>query len=138
MRAVLDANVLISAALSPNGSPAAVLVGWLDGRFEMVASPKLIDELERSLAYPKVRKRIPEEDAAALVRLIARGAVMRDDVDNPPPVSRDPGDDYLIALARESEAVVVSGDGDLLSLAPDLPVFGPKSFLEWLEGQGQG
>ena len=128
----------MSAALSPNGAPAAVFVAWLGGQFEMVASPKLIAELDRTLAYPKIRKRIPQEDSAALVRLIERGAVMRDDVDDPPPISRDPGDDYLIALARVSEAVIVSGDGDLLSLAPDLPVLDPRQFLEWLEAHRQG
>ena len=103
----------------------------------MVASPKLIDELDRTLAYPKLRKRIPEEHANALVRLIGRGAVMRADLSDPPPVSRDAGDDYLVALARDSEAVIVTGDGDLLSLAPALPVFGPARFLEWLDGQIQ-
>lgn len=104
----------------------------------MVASPRLIAELDRTLAYPKIRKRIPQEDSTALVRLIERGAVMRDDVVDPPSVSRDAGDDYLIALARASEAVIVSGDGDLLALAPDLPVFAPASFLAWLEVQRRG
>jgi putative PIN family toxin of toxin-antitoxin system len=137
LRAVVDPNVAVSAALSPNGPPAGVLLAWLEGRFEMVASPKLIAELDRTLAYPKIRKRIPDEDAAALVRLIERGAVMRDDVESPQPVSRDPGDDYLIALARESDSVIVTGDGDLLSLAPDLPVFAPAQFLTWLEDQRQ-
>jgi len=135
VRAVLDPNVIISAALSPNGPPAAVLVAWLDGQFEMVASQKLLDELDRSLAYPKLRKRIPEVDAAALMRLIERGAVIRDDVESPPQVSLHSGDDYLISLAKESEAVIVSGDGDLLSLAPNLPVFAPAAFLDWLNGQ---
>jgi len=135
LRAVLDPNVIISAALSPNGSPAAVLVAWLDGQFELVASQKLIDELGQSLAYPKLRKRIPEADANALIRLIARGAVFRDDTESPRPLSRDPGDDYLIALARDAEAVIVSGDGDLLALAPQLPVFAPAAFLDWLDGR---
>ncbi|MEI6447203.1 MAG: putative toxin-antitoxin system toxin component, PIN family [Actinomycetes bacterium] len=138
MRAVVDPNVAVSAALSPNGAPAAVLLAWLEGQFEMVASPRLIAELDRTLAYPKIRKRIPQEDSTALVRLIERGAVMRDDVVDPPSVSRDAGDDYLIALARASEAVIVSGDGDLLALAPDLPVFAPASFLAWLEVQRRG
>lgn len=110
-----------------------MLSAWLEGRFEIIASPGLIDELKRALAYPKLRKRIPEPDAAALVRLIEGGSVMREDPDNPPPISKDPGDDYLIALAAGSEAVLISGDRDLLELAPDLPVFSAKKFLEWLE-----
>jgi len=128
-------SLIKAAALSPNGSPAGILLAWLDGQFEMVASPKLIEELHGSLSNPKIRKRIPEVDAASLIRLIERGAVMRDDLVDPPPVSPDPGDDYLVSLARESEAVIVSGDGDLLSLAPNLPVFGPGQFLEWLDAK---
>ena len=134
MRAVLDPNVVISAALSPSGSPARVLVAWLEGRFEVIASPKLVGELERALAYPKLRKRIPEADAAGLTRLIERGSVMREDLASPPSISKDPGDDYLIALAAGSEAVLVTGDRDLLALAPEFPVFDAKRFLAWLNG----
>ena len=97
----------------------------------MVTSPKLIGELERALAYPKLRKRIPEHDARALVQLIERGSVVRDDPEGPPIVSRDRGDDYLIALAKENEAILVSGDTDLLELAPGLPVFSAAAFLTW-------
>ena len=135
MRAVLDPNVVISAALSPAGSPARVLTAWLEGRFEIIASPGLIHELERALAYPKLRKRIPEPDAAALVRLIKGGSVLREDPADPPALSKDPGDDYLIALAAGSEAVLVTGDRDLLALAPGIPAFSAGHFLEWLEGR---
>lgn len=138
MRAVLDPNVIISAALSPAGSPARVLKAWLDGRLELVTSPKLIGELDRALAYPKLRKRIPEEDARALIRLIERGSVVRDDPEDPPTISRDRGDDYLIALAKDNEAILVSGDADLLDLAPGLPVFSAAAFLDWLGEQGEG
>lgn len=144
MRAVLDPNVIISAALSPVGSPARVLTAWLDGRLELVASPRLIAELDRALAYPNLRKRIPEEDARALVRLIERGSVVRDDPEDPPAISRDRGDDwdrgddYLIALARENEAILVSGDADLLDLAPGLPVFPAGAFLAWLDERSDG
>ncbi len=135
MRAVLDPNVVISAALSPSGAPAQVLLAWLEGRFESIASPQLVEELTSALAYPKLRKRIRQEDAEALVRLVARGSVVREDVGDLPRLSPDPGDDYLLSLARESEAVLVTGDSDLLSLAPGLPVFTPRKFLGWLESQ---
>ena len=109
-------------------------MAWLGGRFEVIASPKLVDELERALAYPKLRKRIPEADAAGLARLIERGSVMREDVASPPSISKDPGDDYLIALAAGSEAVLVTGDRDLLALGPELPIFSARQFLKWMEG----
>ena len=111
-----------------------MLKTWLEGRFEIIASPGLVEELERALAYPKLRRRIPELDAAALVRLIERGSVMREDPADPPAISKDRRDDYLIALAAESEAVLVTGDRDLLALAPELPIFSARQFLKWQGG----
>lgn len=47
-------------------------------------------------------------------------------------MSRDPDDDYLIALARTARAdALVSGDADLTDLdLTDLPVLTPRQFLE--------
>ena len=134
MRAVLDPNVLISALLSRRGTPAAIVRAWLDGAFDLVVSPLLLAELERALTYPKIRKRVTAAEAGELVDLLRGGAVLRrDPTDGPPIHSDDPGDDYLIALAAESQAVIVSGDGHLLRLAGDAPVYSPAQFLEMLD-----
>ncbi|MBI2238632.1 MAG: PIN domain-containing protein [Actinobacteria bacterium] len=104
MRAVLDPNVIISALLSPDGSPARALREWQHGGFELVVSPLLLAELERALAYPKLRRRIPPEEAGAVVEWLARAATVVPDPDGPPPLrSPDPGDGYLIALAAAQE-----------------------------------
>ena len=63
MRAVLDVNVLVAAILSPTGSPATVLRRWLEGAYDLVVSPKLLEELERTLGYRKIRERVTSEDA---------------------------------------------------------------------------
>ena len=44
-----------------------------------------------------------------------------------------PGDDYLIALAEASRAAIVSGDGHLLGLRDELPVYSPAELLALLE-----
>jgi len=54
VQAVLDPNVIISALLSPNGSPARVVQAWLDGGYELVVSPLLLGELDRALDHPKL------------------------------------------------------------------------------------
>ena len=140
MRAVLDADVIISALLSRSGSPAVVLRAWQDGQFELIVSPLLLAELERALAHPKLRGRIPAEEADAVVGWLRRAATIAPDPDKPPPVSsRDPGDDYLLALAAAENALLVSGDEHLLalegSLAGRLPIHSPAAFLGLLEGQ---
>lgn len=134
MRAVVDPNVLISALLSPRGSPAQVLQEWLDGAFELIVSPLLLAELERALGYPKIRDRITADEAEQLLDLLGAGAQMRKDPSDPPAArSPDPGDDYLLALAAATQAAIVSGDRHLLDLDGDLPVYAPAAFLALLD-----
>lgn len=133
MRAVIDPNVVISGALSPRGAPADVLRSLAGGEFELIASQALLSELERALAYPKLRLHISEPEAADLVRWVADTASVVGDPDTDPPAhSRDPDDDYLIALASTHGAALVSGDKDLLALEGEIPVFSPRAFLDLL------
>jgi uncharacterized protein len=130
VRAVLDPNVVISGAISPRGAPAEVLRSLARGEFELIASQRLLDELQRALAYPKLRLHTSESDAAELVRWLGDSASVVVDPDADPPVhSRDPDDDYLIALASAHRAALVSGDKDLLALEGEIPVFSPRAFL---------
>jgi len=136
VRAVLDVNVIISALLSRSGSPAAVLRAWQDGQSELIVSPLLLAELERALAYPKLRRRVSAEEAKALLDWLRRAATGAPDPDGPPPIrSRDPGDDYLLTLAASEHALLVSGDEHLLSLQGESPIHSPASFLSLLESQ---
>jgi putative PIN family toxin of toxin-antitoxin system len=138
VRAVLDPNVLVSALLSRRGTPAQIVRLWLEGAFELVASPLLVSELERVLEYPKISRRIANADAAAFVTLLSAEAAIAHDPPGPPTLtSRDPQDDYLIALAQAARAFVVSGDRHLLEMSGTIPVYGPAEFLKLLsEGQG--
>lgn len=134
MRAVADPNVLISALLSREGGPAQVLIAWQEGRFELVLSPLLLEELDRALAYPNLRRHVPEADAEAAVGWLSRSATVANDPAEAPAVtSSDPGDDYLIALAAAERAALVSGDKHLLALAGRIPVYSPREFLELLD-----
>lgn len=130
MRAVLDANVILSALLAPGGAPAQILRAWLAGAFELVVSPLLLAEVERALTYPKLRRRIGLTEGAELVEILRREARVERDPEAAFHVrSPDPGDDYLIALAAVARARLVSGDSHLLGLAGTLPVDSPAQFL---------
>ena len=134
MRAVLDPNVIISAILSPGGSPARAFRLWFEGAFELVCSPLVLGELARTLTYPKLRKHIDTHEADELLDLLRRGALMVEDPETQPGIpSSDPKDDYLIGLAGKSRSVLVSGDGDLLELSEQSPVYSPREFLDLLQ-----
>lgn len=130
MRAVVDVNVLISGVLSARGSSAEILRATRDGVFELVVSEMLLGELQRALAYSKLRKRIPPEKAAAFTNWVRDHGSFAEDPEDPPPVgSRDPNDDYLLALAISRQAYLVSGDPDLLVLGEELPILTLAQFV---------
>lgn len=136
MRAVLDVNILISSLISPRGAPAAIVRAWLNGHFDLVTSPLLIEELQRALSYPKLRSRIDAEEASGFVELLRRESRQATDPEAPLPVrSADPGDDYLIALAAAEQALLVSGDRHLLDLArgSSVPIRSAAEFLVLLD-----
>lgn len=99
-----------------------------------MVSPLLLGELERALGYSKLRDRVTTEETQELLELLTRAGVTIRDPDVPPEVrSPDPADDYLIALASISRSVLVSGDGDLLGLSDQIPVYSPAQFLAMIE-----
>lgn len=138
MRAVLEINVIVSALLSPTGSPARILRAWTDGAFDLIVSPMLLDGLARVLAYPKLRPHITTDEAAGIVEWLRREATLLSDPSDTPPIrSTDSADDHLIALAANASAFLVTGDSDLLDLAGRSPVLAPRAFLERL-GEERG
>jgi uncharacterized protein len=134
VRAVLDANVLVSALISRRGAPARLVELWLAGDFELVVCKTLLDEVERTLARPKLSRRVASEDAGRFVDLLEELAEVVADPDGPPPArSVDSGDDYLLALAARERVQLVSGDAHVLALRDKLPISSPRGFLDQLE-----
>lgn len=129
MRAVVDVNVLVSAVLSAKGPSAEILRASRDGQFELIASEMLLTELTRTLEYPRIRKRITAEKVSAYINwLRGHGTLGDDPVGSPPVGSRDPDDDYLLALAIDQRAYLATGDQDLLVLNAQLPILTPAKF----------
>jgi uncharacterized protein len=92
--------VLVSAAISTAGPPRQILGAWIDGRFELLASPAVIDELSGVLARPRFRRWISTQTAAEFIAGLQESAVIIDDPPEPAALTPDPDDDYLIALAQ--------------------------------------
>ncbi len=129
-RAVLDPSVLVSALITPAGNPAKLLAASRSGSFELIVSPLLLEELSLVLRRKKFRRYVNLDTIDQYVGLLRRDVALTDDPSDPPPIRcRDPEDDYLIALAHDRAAALVSGDDDLLELAGRIPVFTPAQFL---------
>jgi putative PIN family toxin of toxin-antitoxin system len=84
----------------------------------MIACEHLLAEVRKALASRYFRDRILNEEREALLAMLRTMAIVLPDPVSPPPVVRDPSDDYLIALARAAGAeAIVTGDRDLLDHA---------------------
>ena len=133
-RIVVDPGVLVSAALSPAGNPARIVEAVRSGRVVLIVSPHLLAELDDVLGRPKFATKLDADALSSLRHVLAAAPAVDDPV--AVSVSRDPKDDYLVALARQTGAdYIVSGDADLTVL-DDLvpPVRSPAAFLAELDG----
>lgn len=133
-RVVVDPGVLISAIITPAGPPADLVRAIRRGRLVPVVSPHLLAELLGVLRREQFRRYVTIEEVEGYVAgLASRGEMFADAVDVAP-TTRDPSDDYLVALARDARAdAIVSGDADLLTLErAEPPVLSPRVLIERL------
>ncbi len=126
-RVVLDTNVVLSALVFAGGATARLRQGWQAGRLTPLASAATARELMRVLAYPKFKLGAQEQQELLADYLPWAEAVA---VPEPPPrvpPCRDPHDlPFLhLAVAGRAEALV-SGDADLLALAPSFTLPGTR------------
>ena len=133
IHAVLDTNVILSALLF--GGPIGNLVSaWQTGRFQLLLSRAILEEILRVLAYPKFH--LTEGEIRGLVEeeLIpfAETVIIRR---QPAVRLRDPDDLAVAACALTGRArYLVTGDADLLSLGRirQVDVIRPADFLALL------
>lgn len=119
LRLVIDSNVLISAALSSQGAPAA-LVRWVLAQHRLVFSQATFEELRTRLYRPKFDRYISLENRERLLHDFSASAdwVELAEVGH---YCCDRDDDKFIETARAANAsYLISGDKDLLEAdAPD-------------------
>ena len=134
-RIVLDPNVIISAAISSAGAPGRI-VDLIDaGTIVPVVCEHLIDEVQDVLARPRLQKHVDADKAAKAVAELRRLGEWHPDPADPRQVSRDPKDDYLVALALAAKAeALVSGDHDLQAMDdPGVEILTPRELLHRLD-----
>ncbi len=121
-RWVLDTNVLLSALLFPTGRVTWLRDAWRTGIVVPLVSRETASELIRVLGHAKFGLAPREREDLLADYLPHCEAVI---VSTPPPIPdcRDPFDRGFLELAVAADAdALVTGDRDLLDLAPVLPV----------------
>ena len=125
-RVVLDANIFVSAVISPSGVCSQIIQHVVNNPtlFELVLSPHITQEILNSLTRPKIllRSGKSSEELGHWLQLLEFVALN---------VCRDPDDEKYLAAARVAHAdLIVSGDQDLLTLTEfsGIPIKSPRTF----------
>lgn len=137
MIVVLDTNVIVSAMLSSEGSPAEIIRRWEAEEFEVVTSPPLISEFERVINYPRVRKyiRLSDEEIDTLKKRLKAVATLVEPQFILEIVEKDPADDRVLECAvAGGAAFIISGNTHLLELGEhqQIVILEPTAFLAML------
>lgn len=130
MRAILDANVLISAYVFPGGKPETVYRLAVEGRIDIGTSLPLLAEFGRVLGLKFGWK--PDRVEAAVTQMTRIASVV-EPAEAVQVITADPADDRVLeaAIAFGAE-VIVSGDRHLLDLGTwsDIEIMSPAEFIE--------
>jgi putative PIN family toxin of toxin-antitoxin system len=114
IRVILDTNLFISFLIGKRlkGLKESIV----NSNITLIFSEQNILELENVASREKFRRYFPKDDVADLVKFIRITGLVYE-INDYDEICRDPKDDFLLALAKLSNAnYLVSGDSDLLEL----------------------
>jgi hypothetical protein len=117
--AVIDTNLFISGLFGQNTVTAELQELWIRQAFQLGTSLEIMKEVNRVLQYPKIKKRLIDDDETIrrFFRLVFRKAVVARDEFQTDRIVDDPTDNKFLACALDIKAdYIVSGDNHLLSL----------------------
>ena len=135
MRVLLDTNIWISGLLW-GGNPRRIIQLAISKQIVLYSSKLLIEELQTTLAYPKLQRRLEKLAITAEELLVEVARITQ--LCQPVTISdlrqlRDSKDKIVLETAVSVPVeVIVSGDEDLLILREfqDIPILTTKQFLE--------
>ncbi len=130
MRVVVDANIVISAALSKFSVPFRALELILDSHTSLI-SEKTFEELRTAVYQPKFDFSSVDTRPDILETILQYSLVVFPEIKVS--ACRDPDDDKYLELALSGKADrIITGDPDLLVLNPfeNIPIITAKEFLD--------
>lgn len=136
---VIDANIILSAAISKTGLPNHLLeLFFSKGSFEIIVSPLIIAEWYQCVSRKSIQKaaRASETQLQSFIASIITRSTIVEDSASAQGICRDPKDDMYISAALDGNALfIVTGDDDLLDLTAveSVSIVNARQFYNWLQ-----
>ena len=129
MKAVLDTNIFISG-IHWKGPSEKVLVAWFDGKFDLVSSNEIIEEMIRVLKNFKIP--LPNTTILLWKSIILKKSIIVKPINRINAIKEDPEDNKIIEAAIDGNAdYIISQDNHLLKLKNfrNIKIVNPNEFL---------
>ncbi|MDP3014590.1 MAG: putative toxin-antitoxin system toxin component, PIN family [Candidatus Subteraquimicrobiales bacterium] len=138
LKAVLDTNVIVSGTISSSGAPYEVLEAWRYREFTLIASEKIIEEVERVFEYPRIKNdyNLDSKLINKILVCLKKYSVITSGKLELDVIKDDPTDNMFLSCAEEDGAdFIVSGDEHLLNLRiyKGIQIITPQQFLKVLK-----
>ncbi len=138
--AVLDTNILVSGASITSTPPGQILNAWREGKFELVVSSYIIDELKRTFQKPYFQSHLTAEDISSFMDLLQNETTITPITAKVEGIATHLEDDLILATAVSAKAdYLVTGDGPLLRKVGNsyqsTKLVTPNEFLQILKSQ---
>ena len=130
VRAVMDTNVTVSAALLPRSTPRRAVDQVLE-QGTLLISLATLPELSEVLRRPRFNSYLRVDERQEFLAALVRESELLE-VTAAVSACRDPKDDKFLELALSGAAThIISGDDDLLALYPfrGIAVLSPHDFV---------
>ncbi len=134
LKLVLDANIFVSAVLTPHSHLAKIFELIREDQIKLILSEDILPEIRAVLLYPKIKKRhrrtrkeIQEFlNKASQASILVQGRIDCDEIGD------DPADNKYLSAAVEAKAdFIISGDHHLkdLRVFEGIRILDPSAFL---------
>ncbi len=129
---VLDTNLIISAAISTDGSPAKVFELLLESKIVNYISDEILEEIEDVFNRPYFKEHIPEEYKEFILINLKKLSINVEPKFNENAVLEDEKDNKFINCALTAKANIISGNNHLLKLKEykGINIYDVKTFLD--------
>ncbi len=138
-KVVLDTNVVISATISPDGTPAKVVELLFTEAIENYTSEEIIKEIIDVFERPKISHVVDTQHKKFTIEQFIRHSIKIKPGTKISAIEKDSSDNKFLEVALEAQAsYIISGDMHLKSLKQfrNVKIVSPREFLEELEESG--
>ena len=131
-KAVIDTNIFISALLGSSNA-GKILDKFTGGKFDLIISKEILDELIEVISRKKFSNIFRPEDIKKLIDLLETDAEIIIPEGKVSSACKDPKDYIVLACAADGKAdYIITGDSDMLEISPfrRIKIITPSQFLK--------